>query len=271
MLGFGALGEFALGEGPNPNNNFVGGSFSQPNVRKGLAVAVIATTFAGFVAPPAAKATPVFSDFSAQPRPPKALRIVHQPQGLFVTQRTTQPFVGFQDFALPQYSRGQIPDEQQSTWLFESAPTAIAFSGFYDFNQPQFARLNIELHQNHTIFDIVGDVSPRGGGTSLKLIDNEGNRLDRRKKRKTGFEPVIKYPVKPVDEPAKKVWTPPPGLVRQTPPKPPAAAPAFIDPQVVPSNLLDTMAQMRAAEEASRHIQDEQDAADIADILKFLD
>lgn len=69
MLGFGALGEFALGEGPTPSASppatvYTTFSSSDIPVRKaGLTAAIIATTFVGFVSPPTPPSALVFSAF----------------------------------------------------------------------------------------------------------------------------------------------------------------------------------------------------------------
>lgn len=109
MPGFGALGEFALGEGPFAQTLPTGAQWSTPVRKAGLAIAVIAGSFTGFVPQPPAQAAPIFSQFSQ-----------------------------------PQFQRSVIPDEQPSA-LFEFAPPAPPFTGFCTFEGPIKAKLNVAL------------------------------------------------------------------------------------------------------------------------------
>lgn len=83
MLGFGSLGEFALGEFSFQPPTAAFSDFSvTARMRSGLAVAIVATTFGGFVAPPRALASPEFSQFS-QPLALRATIADEQSSALF--------------------------------------------------------------------------------------------------------------------------------------------------------------------------------------------
>ena len=103
-----------------------------------------------------------------------------------------------------------------------------------------------------------------------------GGSSGRRKKGRTGFEPVIKRP-RPIEKPEPpKVWTPP------IPDRAPAIEPRRLAPELapkpLPAELHDLQSQIHAAEDLSDierflndYDQDQQDADDIADILAILD
>ncbi len=141
MLGFGALGEFALGEGPNPRQGFSGGQWPGPARRAGLTVAVIATTFVGFVPPPAVQAA-VFSQFSQSQTKPKQViaDFTNAPQPAFV-----QPYI-FSAFAQPAAQRLPFPDEQPSTLFEVEPPQPAPFTGFAQFEIPLRVKVNQALY-----------------------------------------------------------------------------------------------------------------------------
>src|SRR5690606_11281117 len=121
-------------------------------------------------------------------------------------------------------------------------------------------------------------------GRDIPLIEKGGGNggEDRRRRRKTGFEPVKKRPPLPPLPPAKpKVLVPPAALVR------PAARRLLRD-EAYPTHLVaddllpaEPMAIMRQVFEAQdmsdvdRFLgqieQDEQDAADVAELLALID
>jgi len=98
MLGFGPLGELALGEIPDDQIQSFG-NFGLPLRKSGLAAAVIATTFVGFVAPPPAQAALVFTKFS-QPFNSRGLIVDEMPSAFFEVLPPAQPsFGGFANFS----------------------------------------------------------------------------------------------------------------------------------------------------------------------------
>lgn len=141
MLGLGALGEFALGEGPVGSQRFVGGQFSQPSRSRKLAVAVIATSFVGFVAPPQVQAAKSFTQFS-QPqkkRNPALAPWTNAPQ-----PRVVQPYV-FTKFSEPTKPRFSIFDDSQSVFDNPEPPALPPFTGFARFEQPLRAKSLVAL------------------------------------------------------------------------------------------------------------------------------
>lgn len=108
-----------------------------------------------------------------------------------------------------------------------------------------------------------------GGGTSTSPHRRRDKRL------KTGFEPVIRQKPEPKLEPVKPAlppWLPVP-TVKPKAPRTPVAE--IIDPRLVPTDLLSieeqAMEALRRGLEQREIDFDEQDAADIADILALLD
>lgn len=99
MLGFGALGQFALGEGPTQTNNFIGGGNAHLVRKAGISAAVIASTFGGFVAPPQPAQAGPFSQ-SVQPLRLDRIKIPdQQPSPLFdLEPPPPPPFTGFSQF-----------------------------------------------------------------------------------------------------------------------------------------------------------------------------
>lgn len=127
----------------------------------------------------------------------------------------------------------------------------LGFGALGEFSLGEFAFSNIVITE--------------GGGSSAAI----GESADRRKKRKTGFEPV------------KRFYIPQPAEVRKLPlppfREPPQLAPSqsspldIVDPNLMPPDMLGLQSQILAAQEDYRRIQSEQDAADIADVLAILD
>jgi len=179
----------------------------------------------------------------------------------FVAPPLPAQALAFSQF-IDQKPRRIVSTDEQFCALFESPePISVPFAGFCEFGQPQQIRFNHAAQTASVAFEIAPTVVDQGGG------GDEPKRSDRRKK--TGFEPVKKIFRAPDPEPVPRVWTPPQPALR--PIQPPRPAPELVDQDLIPHDLTGIMMQMRAAEEASRHIQDEQDAADIADILDLLD
>lgn len=143
MLGFGALGQFALGEGPFAPTRPVGSQWAAPVRKAGLAVAVIAGSFTGFVPQPPAQAAPVFTQFSqpiAQPKTAVQIGFTNAPQPAFV-----QPYV-FGTFSQPLLLRNPVADEQPSTLFEVEPPQAPPFTGFATFEGIIRAKFNVALH-----------------------------------------------------------------------------------------------------------------------------
>lgn len=254
MLGFAALGEAALGEGGDLRSTFITAGFSQPMRRATLTIAVVATTFAGFVPPPA-PAAPVFTKFSEPLR-----KAVAQP-GWQSAPFAAAPVVPvFLSFSQPQPARRTLPVEQPVA-LFEITPTEVPFSGFMDFGVPQFVRYSFVDQQAFTFFEIrLPEVVPGGGGDEI--------RPPQRKKRR-----VIPPPAKV--EIVERALPIPPFVERRVADVPPIEP---VDPALIPTDLLALQASIHAAEDEAdveRFLaaldQDEQDAADIADVLSILD
>lgn len=162
MLGFGSLGEFALGESQTPSTRTfqprLFSNFATPLVNTGLAVAILATTFGGFVAPPVtpAAATPIpqFAQFSL---PPAKRQIIAG--WSFVAPPIQAQTAIFTAFSQPQIPRVNLPDEQPSA-LFEIAPPPVISIVFTQFSQPQFSRTVIPDEQPSTLFEILPPASP---------------------------------------------------------------------------------------------------------------
>lgn len=261
MLGFGALGEFALGEGPTETDKFAGGSGgTQQRIKGGISAALIATTGIGFVPPPQPTIGRVFAQFSQ----PRELHIsAAQVAGpVFEIRRAESPRPVFSTFT-HQRPRLRLRTEDQFSGLFDSPePIAVPFTGFCNFSQPRQIRFNHAAQLASVEFSLFVEIAR--GGTSRRLPG------------KFGFEPVKKdwTRPKPVNEPPK-VWTPPRTRVADVPAARPA--PELIDKHELP-DIERTMQAMRDAEDISdvaRHLtqaeQDAQDAEDIADILAMLD
>lgn len=107
------------------------------------------------------------------------------------------------------------------------------------------------------------DLLPIGGGSS------------RKKKPRTGFEPIAKVHVERTSKPKKKPLLPPPDLIGRIPSIIPTDEPLpdFAH-EAEPADLLGLQDQIYTAQDASdveaflrSYDQDQQDAADIADIL----
>lgn len=239
MLGFGALGEFALGEGPTsastppPTTVYTTFSASAVPIRKGLAVAVIATTFAGFVPPPAQAAIGPFSKFS-QPLPNRINLSDEQPSPLFEVlppqsftpvfarfgeplQRRLQPqsfsnaplfqFVQpyvFCQFSQPQFNKLTLPDEQPSALFEVLPPPTPLFTGFAEFSDAwTIKKFNVSLFTtfNFTPFVITPDTH------DIVFLDDRKKRkkhkqpnliqqeLDERQKRREAIELAAYGPV----------------------------------------------------------------------------
>lgn len=260
MLGFGSLGQFSLGEFQT-DRLAAKSSFSQPLKKVGLSAAVIATTFAGFVPPPAI-AAPAFTKFS------EPLRKTSQRAGWQGTPFAAVPKASiFSAFSQPQPAL-RVQTVEQPTVLFEFVPVAVPFSGFMDFGVPRFARHSFSDQQTSTLFEVapILPVEVPGGGTSRKLDAPEPIAEAPRRKKKAGLEPVKKQPTLPLIEQRKEYPLPPfqpepEPLVEEISPL------DVVDRDLIPGDLLGLQSEIAAAQAA--HL-DEQDARDIADILAIL-
>lgn len=171
MFGFGTIGQFALGQASNPQSG--GGNFSSWDspARKVLAAAVIATTFVGFVAPPAPAKASAFTQFS-QPKTLKPLQTAWLRTPAFIPQ----VFTTFSKFSQPQFQQLNLPDEQPSAF-FEIVPPALpTFIGFAQF-QDYFQRKPI-LVTNFTAFNLLPIVPDA----------HDGGWIKKKKKRKDPLE-----------------------------------------------------------------------------------
>jgi hypothetical protein len=210
MLGFDAIGRLALGQVATSSSGaafqqIISGPWEMPR-KAGLTVAVIATSFVGFVAPPPAQAA-VFSQFS-QPTAPRISLPDEQPSALFEAppppqptavfarfsepapiRRTldsftnapqpafVQPYV-FGQFSQPVASRTVLTDEQPSA-LFDVEPPALPpFTGFAQFEGIQRARFNVAVFS-----DIKFVVSPI-------TVDTHDGVWVKRKRKRTGPDPI---------------------------------------------------------------------------------
>lgn len=239
MLGFGVVGEFALGEGPTststppPTTVYTTFSASSSPIHKGLAIAVIATTFAGFVPPLAKSAIGPFSQFS-QPLPTRINLPDEQPSILFEVlppqsftlvfsrfgeplQRRSwsqsfsnaplfqfiQPYV-FGQFSQPQFNKLSLPDEQPSA-LFEVLPPPLPpFTGFAKFSDVwTIKKFNVSLFTtfNFTPFVITPDthdivfLDDRKKRKKRKQPNLIQQELDERQKRREAIELAAYGPI----------------------------------------------------------------------------
>jgi hypothetical protein len=249
MLGFGALGQFALGEGPVQIRGLSGGNEWPDIVKKtGLTVAVIATTFVGFVPPPPAQARAVFTKFS-QPQSNKTVLhgFTNAPQRAFV-----QPYI-FTKFSQPAFQRSPLPDEQPSA-LFEILPPAQPpFTGFARFAEVIRARITIADFKPWPIFVSLTRDSHDGVFVKKKrrkpAYDAAADELEIRRKRREAiefaFHPPVEYSL--------------PDLA--LPPRP--AAPPNVD------DLAKAILQaQQQAEQHKRAMDLQQDDDDLEQILK---
>lgn len=160
MLGFGALGEFALGEGPTPSaappatTVYATFSASADPIRKGLAVAVIATSFVGFVPPPAQAFTAPFSQFS-QPQISRINLPDEQPSALFEVLPPQQVTPVFARFSEP-LQRRITPQSFSNAPLFQFVQSYV----FGQFSQPQFNKITLPDEQPSALFEVLPPSPP---------------------------------------------------------------------------------------------------------------
>lgn len=246
MLGFGALGEFALGEGPNGARRFVGGQFSTPIKKVGLTVAVVATTFSGFVPPPKAQAR-VFTEFS---RPAKAKPVL--PSWHFTPRTLAQPAPLFSRFDQMVLNRAPIPDEQPSAFFEILPPTAPPFMGFATFALPLRAKITLgEFKQCPIVFQVqdthdlgVYVKKKRKGNVPDRFKEEQDVKLKRRLAIYDALHPEVKY-----------------------------TFPEFVLPAYQPSPVVDDLASLIIAaqmksEEARKAAELQADDDDLEQILK---
>lgn len=125
-LGFDSIGKLGLGELPQPDQPIaVGTQWTSPVRKAGLSVAVIATTFVGFVPPPA-PAKPVFASFSQPLRKP-----IKQAPWNFCIPAPKQATAVFSAFSQPQPRKARV----EGRTLYEPQPPAgPPFTGFAKFD-----------------------------------------------------------------------------------------------------------------------------------------
>lgn len=272
LLGFGALGKYALAELPQPAQSALSlpfGQFAGPIKRAGLSAAVLATTVGGFLAPPPAAAATQFSSFQ---QPIKA-RTPQQQAWLNTPFVPGQTIAGFTTFGQPQASSRGSSAARIPSWGFAPPPVSVPYVGFFDFAAPRATRVNIAAKLASVAFEVNPLLPLPGGGTSRKLIEDS----PRKAHRKTGLEPIKKQWAKPkLEEPAGLPLPPfrdlrAPGWDKLQPPE-------LVDHKPEPGSFLELQAQIHAAEDASdvekflgQLEQDEHDAADIADLIALLE
>lgn len=283
MLGFGALGEFAIGEGPTQqaSSSFSGGQWQSPIRKTGLAVAVVATTFAGFVPQPPAKASPVFARFSEPERKkPNIQSWAFAPQApaqakpvfsrfaepvskkprpeswVFVPKAPAQPVAIFSRFDEMVLNRAPLPDEQPSAFFEVAPPTAPPFFGFMPFEMVLTAKINVALQTSRWWQPI-----------TLPVDTHDGIWI-KRKKRKSGVDPLD---LEREERARRRAAI---ELAFYGPPEGPAPAPLLEPPPVAQpigdvTELAKIVVASRQAEEERRRAQElADDEDDIEAILK---
>lgn len=173
MLGFGALGEFALGEGPFGQTRPVGSQWQTPIRKAGLTAAVVATTFVGFVPPPPVQAARVFTQFSA-PQPKKA---VNAASWQFVAPPARAQTAIFSAFSQPQFNRVLI-DEVPSSFFEPQPPPVPPFTGFAKFDLPIQVKFKVALYAD------------RWWQPITLPVDTHDGVFVKRKKKRHGPDPI---------------------------------------------------------------------------------
>lgn len=212
MLGFGALGEFALGEGPTQRQGFSGGQWQTPVRKAGLTVAVIATTFAGFIAPPPAQAAIPFSKFS---EPPKKTTPAWELPWLFKIPVPQPQTTVFASFSQPLISRVALPDEQPNTLFEVLPPQGPPFTGFAQFTDILRGKLNLALFDQFTFVPTIPPAIDTHDGVYVKKrkkkpYDAALDELETRRKRREAIElaiygPPVEYKLPELTFPARVV------------------------------------------------------------------
>jgi hypothetical protein len=153
-------------------------------------------------------------------------------------------------------------------------PYSVAFAVTFDIDAAALTLTGQNVLIGHAIPIEPGQLTLFGRDIDLKQI---GGSSGRRKKGRTGFEPVIKRPPQIEKPEPRKVWTPPipdraPAIVLRRP------LPELVDAKELPADLLGIQDQIFTAEDISDverflsdYDNDQQDADDIADILAILD
>ena len=276
MLGFGALGEFALGEGPTQRQGGIFSQFSSPIRRAGLAVAVASTTFSGFVAPPPAQAAIPFTKFSepAKKKPQLAVwnfsippagtqtAIFTQFSAPTLKKRIPQSFDNapqpgffqpavFSAFDQPRFAKAKPALQPQG--LFETVPAIPPFTGFATFAQPLKAKTNVQYgFQPFIAPPVVPDthdgvfVKKKRKKVGPDPIDLE---LEEKAKRRAAIELAV-YGPEVTYEPQRSILEP-------LPPAPP--------PNV--EDLARVIVQARNAEIEAQRLALEQDDEDVLEMI----
>lgn len=299
ILGFGALGSLALGQLPQlpPATALQQTAWPSSVKKSGLAIAVIATTAVGFVPPPPAQAAIAFTTFSdaackiapkqtgwiassfvatapsavfanfSQPLISRSVLPDEQSSALFEAPPPTAPIQLFSAFAQPLPVRAVLPDEQPSALFEVTPPIGVAFTGFFSFGVPQCIRFSFADQQTSTLFETqFVPIAPQGGGTSRRLDEPEAPSV---RNKKTRFNPVKKRTAEPL-EVARREPVPLPPFTEPVRLELPDSYPLdLVDRDLIPQDLLGLQQQIFRAQE--QHSRDQQDAADIADVLAALD
>jgi len=249
MLGYGALGQYALGQGPeNAPVAFtpkVLGSDSNQILKIGLSVAVIATTIVGFVAPPSIQVAKAFTEFS---KPQRINNVTAQSNWPNTPGRSALVNSLFSIFSQPVNSRGMIADEMPSALFDIEPPPSIHFAGFASFSDVWRSKVNrtalfdtsklspviIPSKDTH---DLVFMADERKRKKKRDLFDEEKRRKER---LRSDLELAIYGPPVVYTLPD---WMPPP-LPIQTP-------------EI--GDLAQIMIQAQATRKAQQELEDEQD------------
>jgi hypothetical protein len=196
MLGFGALAQFSLVDVGSKKTQGVFSSLSQPT-KKSLAVAVIATTFVGFVAPQPVQAR-VFTQFSQ----PKLKKPLHQAwlNSVFVAPQSRTVF---SSFSQPQFGKPSLPSEQPGQ-LFVGIPQSSPFTGFARFSDILLSKPKVHLFSSFNFSPFVAPPDTHDGGwvkkRKKKPVDSLALKLEEQLKRRADIElavygPEVKYEI----------------------------------------------------------------------------
>lgn len=260
ILGFDAIGRMALGQISQPTT--VATFTPTPStrwfdpVRKGLSVAVIATTFVGFVPPPQAKATPAFTKFA---EPVRKTNPALQAAWKFSPVALRSQTAIFTQFSQPQIPRINLPDEQPSALFEILPPQAPSFTGF--------ARFSEYLPKKSVVF-LYSAFQPEPG--FVPVVDTHDGVWVKKKRKKPDRDPLDLE----LEERAKRraaielaVYGP---EVTYEPPAPSLFAPAVQPPPNVEDLARAIMAAKKMHEQQQRAELDQDDEDVLEMILRDL-
>lgn len=251
MLGFDAVGRLALGEVPSATATTPAFSkFSDGTRKAGLAAAVIATTFVGFVPPPPAQAAKVFTKFSEPQR-----KAIQQALWRFQPPAPKAATAIFTKFSQPQPPKIMLPDEQPSPLFEVFPPQPPPFTGFATFSQPLRVKANVTLLAVQFTYtptftppdthDLVFMGDQFRKKKRRDLIDEE---VSRKARLRSDLEQAIYGP--------EVVYSPPPAALPEAPPAPPNI-----------EELARAVMQARLAQEQAQRAAIEQDDEDVIEMI----